>query len=242
MFRPERLWEWAPAVERSHPSRRAADHVAYLDSDRPPRRRRSALLGGGVLIASSPVAVGAGLFVPGFAALGLGALLLLLPPRERHQGTHRAPLGVVRRQAAAGGRAAIAFARGTAHVGARMVWAVEHFASGSGREGVARIGRATLDGALAVGRASAVAGSRGWSAMQSGAPRAWRGLVAAVHSLARETRSASVRILVRARPILRRAWAASLVGSRRTAQELTSLAHSAFQRLSALIDSRHGPR
>src|SRR5262245_41572604 len=91
----------------------AGGHVAPSDVERPARRRRSALVGGGVLVAASPAAVAAGLFVPGFAALGLGALLLLLPPRVPGERGHRLPWGIVRTPAAAGGRGMVVIARGT---------------------------------------------------------------------------------------------------------------------------------
>jgi hypothetical protein len=215
---------------------------ASLDAHRPPRRRRSALLGGGVLVASSPVTVGAGLFVPGFAALGLGALLLLLPPRARRERGHRTASRVVGVPTAAGGRAAVALARGTAHTSARTFWAVEHFAATNGRDGTFRMKVAALDTADAFGRTASVAGSRSWSAVQVGAPRAWRGLVATARSLAREGRTASIRIWVRVRPLLRRAWVACLTWLRRAAHELTALACSASRKLSSYVDSRSRPR
>lgn len=216
-----------------------ADGVVPPDVERPARRRRSAILGGGVLVAASPVAVGAGLFVPGFAALGLGALLLLLPPRER---THRSPLRFIRTPVAAGWRGVAALARGTAHVGARTFSSVELFAAGKGRDGAARIGRVTVAAATAVYRSASAAGSRGWSAMQVVAPRVWSGLVEAARSLARVVRSASVRMWVSIRPTLRRAWAACLAGCVRTAHGLAALARSASERLSVLVDSRSGGR
>ena len=199
-------------------------------------------VGGGVLIAVSPVAVAVGLFVPGFAALGLGALLLLLPPRVRRERSHRSPLRVVRTLAAAGGRGVIALARGSADVGAGTFRAVENFAANEGRDGVVRIGRASAHGAAVVGGAASAGGSRGWAAVQVVALRVWRGLVAATRSLAREARSTMIRAWVRSRPMLRRAWAACLAGSRRAVHELAALARSASERLSALIDSRFGPR
>ena len=226
---------------RSRSRGAAPSSIAALDAERPPRRRRSALLGGGVLIASSPVTVGAGLFVLGFAALGVGALLLLLPPRTRPERRHRAPLRVVGVPAAAGGRAAIALARGTAHTGARTLSAVEHFAANDGREGISRIGVAAFDDAAALGRTASAAGSRGWSAVRVRAPRAWRGLAATARSLAREGRSASIRIWARMRPLLRRAWSACRAAFMRAAHELTPLARSARARLSTYIASRSGP-
>ena len=221
--------------------RRRAPNPSFR-TDPPPRRRRSALLGGAVLIAASPVAVGAGLFVTGFAALGLGALLLLLPPRPRREHRHRTPLRVVRRAAAAGGRVAWTLARATAHIGASAFRATERFAEGSGRDGAAWIGRTTFRGATALGRAGFVAGSRGWSAVQVGAPRVWHALVATARWLARETRSASIRLWAFIRPRARRAWDACEAGAARAAHELGALVHSASARLSAYVDSRSGPR
>src|SRR5262245_40987445 len=90
----------------------APHRLVPVDAGRPARRRRSAVLGGGVLVAASPVAVGAGLFVPGFAALGVGALLLLLPPSTHRERSHRSLLPFVRTPAAALGRAIAALVRG----------------------------------------------------------------------------------------------------------------------------------
>ena len=193
-------------------------------------------------MASSPVAVGAGLFVTGFAALGLGALLLLLPPRPRRERGHRTPVRVVRRAGAAGGRVASALARGTAHAGASVLRATQRFAAGSGRDGAVWIGRTTFRGANALGRAAFVAGSRGWSAVQVGAPRVWHGLVAVARWLTRETRSASIRLWVYIRPLVRRAWGACEARAARAAHQLAALVHSASERLSAYVDSRSGPR
>lgn len=222
--------------------RRRTPYPSFLDAERPPRRRRSALLGGAVLIAASPVAVGAGLFVTGFAALGLGALLLLLPPRARRERSHRTPMRVVRRSAAAGGHGAVVLARGTARVGASVFRATERFAAGSGRDGAVWTGRTAFRGANALGRAAFAAGSRGWSAVQVGAPRVWHGLVAVARWLARETRSASIRVWVYIRPLVRRAWGACEAGAARAAQQLAAVVHSASERLSAYVDSRSGPR
>jgi UPF0716 family protein affecting phage T7 exclusion len=220
---------------------RAAEQV-LLHGDRPARRRRSALVGGGVLVAASPVAVAAGLLVPGFAALGLGALLLLLPPVRRER-RHRSPLRVVvGTPAAAGGSGVVSLARGSVRVGARTFKAVEHFAANEGRDSAVRIGRASADGAAAVGRAASVGGSRGWSTVQLAALGVWRGLVAATRSLAREARSTSISAWERGGPLLRRAWAACLAGSQRAVHELAALARSASEQLSALIDSRSVPR
>jgi hypothetical protein len=232
-----------PAVPSSGDEQpfRAAEQVALLDGDRPARRRRFALVGGGVLVAASPVAVAAGLLVPGFAALGLGALLLLLPPVQRAR-RHRSPLRVVSTPAAAGGRGVVALASGSVRVGARTFKAVEHFAANEGRDGAVRIGRASADGAAAVGRAASVGGSRGWSAVELVALGIWRGFSAATLSLAREARSTSIRASERGGPLLRGAWAACLAGSRRAVYELAALARSASEQLSALIDSRSGPR
>ena len=155
-------------VDERHP---AVDHVVLLDTDRPPRRRRSALLGGGLLIAASPVAVGAGVFVPGFAALGLGALLLLLPPTDRRE-RRRTPLRFVRAAPAYIGHAAAALSRPIARFPARVFRAAARFVATAVRDGVVLIGRATAAGVVATGAAAARAGSRSWSAARVGAPRA----------------------------------------------------------------------
>jgi hypothetical protein len=189
------------------------------------------------------VTVGAGLFVPGFAALGLGALLLLLPPRVRGERRSRAPsLRLVRVPAAVGGRAMLALARGSARTGARTFWAVEHFAANDGRDGAIRIGAAVSEGAGVVGRTASVAGSRGWSRMQVDAPRAWYGLAAIARTIAREARSASIRLWVRVRPLLRRAWLVCRAGVIALAEQLAVSARSASERLSAYVDSRSRPR
>ena len=226
-------------LDERHP---AVDHVVLSEADRPPRRRRSALLGGGLLIAASPVAVGAGVFVPGFAALGLGALLLLLPPRERRERSDGTRLRVVRSTAAVVRRRAAAFARWIAHVVARVFRAVAHFVATTGRDGAVLIGRATLASTAAIARGAARVGSRSWSAAQAWAPRAWRRLVAAARALARDARSATVRAWIRIQPLLRRAWSVSLAGSQWTVREVGGVAHSASKRLSAYIDSRSRPR
>ena len=231
-----------PSTGDEQPRRDDAEQVVLWDGDRPARRRRSALVGGGVLVAASPVAVAAGLLVPGFAALGLGALLLLLPPRVRRNRKHRSLLRVVRSPAAAVGRGVVVLGRGSARVGARIFKAVDDFAANEGRDGVVRIGRASAGAAAAVGRATSVGASRGWSAAQLVALRVGRGLVVATRSLGREARSTSIRAWERCRPMLRRAWAACLAGSRRAVHELAALARSASERLSALIDSRSGAR
>ena len=217
----------------------AGEQGVPLDADGPARRRRSAILGGGALIAISPVAVGVGLFVPGFAALGLGALLLLLPPR--HEQGHRSRLRVIRTAAVAGGRGMVWLARGTAHVGARTFRVVERFVAGKGRAGAVRIAREAVAGAAAVGRATTAAGSRGSSWVQSVAPRVLAGLVAAARSLAHEARSASVFARARTGPTLRRAWTAALAGSMRVGHELVALARSVWERLSTLVDAGSGP-
>jgi hypothetical protein len=223
--------------------RRRAGNRASLEAN-PPRRRRSALVGGGVLVASSPVTVGAGLFVPGFAALGLGALLLLLPPRVRRERSPRtrAPLRLVRVPTAAGGRATVALGRGSARTGARTFSAVKHFAATDGRDGAIRLGAAVSAGAGVLGRTASTAGSRGWSRVQVDAPRAWYALVALARLIARETRSASIWLWVRLRPLLRRAWLACRAGVIALAEQLAFMARSASERLSAYVDSRSRPR
>ena len=231
-----------PSGGDERPRRVADEPVVLVDGDRPVRRRRSALVGGGVLVAVSPVAVAVGLFVPGFAALGLGALLLLLPPKVLRESSHRSPLPAVRRPLAAGGRGVFALARGSADVGARTFSAVASFAANEGRNGAVRIGRVTAHGAAAVGGAAFARASRGWSAAQVVALRIGRGLVAATRLLAREARSTAIRAWERSRPMLRRAGAACLAGSRRAVHELTAFARSASERLSALIDFRFGQR
>ncbi len=221
--------------------RRRADRHVRSD-EQPPRRRRPALLGGGVLVAASPVAVGAGLFVLGFAALGLGGLLLLLPPRPQGEPGHRRRLHVVRVAAVSGGRGAVALMRGTVRTGALTFSAVEHYAATDGRDGAVRIGAATVERAKALGRAGATAGALGWSAVRIRAPKLWRLLVAAMRSLAREARAAWIRSRIRTEPILRRAWAGCLAGLARVAEELAPLARSAAERVSAYVDSRLRPR
>jgi hypothetical protein len=181
-------------------------------------------------------------FVPGFAALGLGALLLLLPPRERRQESHGTRLRVVRRTAAATRRRAAASAHWIAQVLARAFGAVAHFVATTGRDGAVQVGRVISAGAAAIGGAAAVAGSRGLSALRVGAPRAWRGSVAAARSFGRHTRSATIRAWVRMQPLLRRAWAVCLAGTERAARRIGALTSSASKRLSAYIDSRSRPR
>ena len=233
--------ESRPAVSSNLPEQRprVSDHPPR-GADPPPRRRRSALLGGGVLVASSPVTVGAGLFVPGFIALGLGAVLLLLPPPAQRERKHRAPFRVLGRPAATAGRAAVALARGTAHTGTRTFRAVERFAATSGRDGALWIGRATFAGAGARGRTASTAGSHGWWAVRTGTPPAWRGLVARARWLARQARSASIRAWVRSRPVRRRAWAACLDALARAKREVAALSHSASEQLSSYVGSRTG--
>jgi len=220
----------------------AAELLVPVDADPPARRRRSAVLGGGALVAASPFAVAAGLFVPGFAALGLGALLLLLPPRARRQRTHASPLRVVGAWAAAAGRRLVALVIGAAHVGARTFRAAGRFVAGPGRNGAARVWRATATGVATVGVAAAAAGARGWAAVQVVAPRVCRSLIVGTRSFARAARSTSIRAWARVEPMLRRAWAACVAGSARAGRELAALERSASKRLSAYIDSRSGPR
>jgi hypothetical protein len=227
------------AVPSIAEQRRRAGDLSPLDVRRPPRRRRSALLGGGLLIASSPVTVGAGLFVVGFTALGVGMLLLLVPPRPA--GRHRGSLRVVR-VSTAGGRAMVALGRGTARTGASTFWAVERFAADNGRVGAARVGAATSEGAVVIGRSASAAGSRSWSEVQVWAPRAWRALVAATRRLSLEAHSASIRLWIRAQPLLRRAWAACRAGVTAAAERLAVLARLASERLSAYLESRSPPR
>lgn len=152
------------------------------------------------------------MFVAGFAALGVGAGLLLLPPRERR----RSGLGAVRGTAAHLRRGAAALARGLGAVGTRTFRSVGHVVIESGRDGVVLIGRATRDYAAVVGRATA----GGSSAARIAAPRAWRGLVAVGGSLGGDARSAAIR----------------------TVDETGALAHAASRRLSAFVDSRAGRR
>jgi len=215
--------------------------VASLDAKPPPRRSRPALLGGGALVAFSPVAVGGGLFVLGFGALGLGALLLLLPPRARREHEPRAPLRLVRTPAAVGGRAALAMTRGSARTGARTFRAVEHFAANDGRDGAVRLGAAASEGAALLGRTASAAGARSWTAVEAGLPRAWHGLVAIARTIAGEARSASIWLWARTQPLLRRAWLACRAGLRALAEQVAVLARSASERLSAYVDSRTGP-
>jgi hypothetical protein len=217
---------------------RHAVHDAPVDAERPPRRRRTALLAGGLLVASSPVAVGAGLFVPGFAALGLGALLLLLPPVEARDRRRRRPWRLLRKPAAASGRAAFAVAR----FGARAARAAGHWGATSGREGAVTAGIAAFHGARAFARTTSAALSRGWTGVRLAAPPVWRALASTAGSLAHEARAASVRAWVRLRPVLRRARAASTAALTRATRTFAELAHSASARLSAYVDSRTGSR
>ena len=123
----------------------------------PRRRRRSALLGGAILVAISPVAVGAGRFVLGYVALGVGASLLLLPPpKENRPGRLRSTRSIVGRPVAASGRGTVALARGSAGLGARALSAAARFAATQGR-----------DGATAVGRTANAAGSHAWAATRA---------------------------------------------------------------------------
>jgi len=217
-----------PSPEEEHPRGVAAERGVPVWSERPRRRRRSALLGGAILVAVSPVAVGAGLFVPGYAALGLGALLLLLPPpRGSSRRRHRSSLRVVGTSAAAAGRGIVAVARAGGRAGARTLGAVQHFAAHQGR-----------DGAAAAGRVVRATGSRAWATLLVVTPLVWRGLVVAARSVARETQSTSIRVWKRTRPVLRRAWAAVVAGSVRAAHELARFARWASERLSAFVDSR----
>jgi hypothetical protein len=212
----------------------AIDGVVPLEADRPPRRRRSALLGGGLLIAASPAAVGAGLFAPGFAALGLGALLLLLPPTERRDRGRRTPWRVVHAAATVLRRGIVEPARWIAHVVADVLRAVARFAATTGRDGTVRVGRATSAWAGVVGTAGELAGSRAWSAARVLAPRAWRRSVAAARSVAHDTQSATIRASLRIQPLLHRAGAVCLAGTERAATEMDAFVSSASRRLSKL--------
>jgi hypothetical protein len=218
--------------------RPAIDGVVPVEANRPPRRRRSALLGGGLLIAASPAAVGAGLFVPGFAALGLGALLLLLPPTERRDRERRTLWRVVHAPATVVRRGVVEPARWIAHVVADVLRAVARFAATTGRDGTARIGRATLAWAAVVGNEAAVVGSRAWSAARVGAPRAWRGSVAAARSVFSDTQSATIRASLRIQPLLHRAAAVCLAGTERGTREIGAFASSASKRFSKLTAER----
>jgi hypothetical protein len=220
--------------------RRAERHVR--SDERPPRRRRPALLGGGVLIAASAVAVGAGLFVVGFAALGLGGLLLLLPPRPQGEPGHRRRSHAVRVAAVSGGRGVVALMRGAVRAGALTFSAVVHYVATDGRDGAVRIGAAMVERATALGRAGATVGALGWSAVRSRAPKLWRLLVEAMRSFGREARTAWIRSWSRTEPILRRVWAGCLAVLARVAEELAPRARSAAERVSAYVDSRCRPR
>jgi hypothetical protein len=218
--------------------RPAIDGVVPVEADRPPRRRRSALLGGGLLIAASPAAVGAGLFVPGFAALGLGALLLLLPPTERRDRGRRTPLRVVHAAATVLRRGVVEPARWIAHVVADVLRAVARFAATTGRDGTVRVGRATLACAAVVGHAAAVVGSRAWSAARVGTPRAGRRSVAAARSATRDMQSATIRASLRIQPLLHRAAAVCLPGTEWAANEIGAFVSSASTRFSKLTAER----
>jgi len=209
---------------------RPAGAIVPVRHSRPRRRRRSALLGGAILVAVSPVAVGAGRFVLGYAALGLGASLLLLPPPRRNRPRRRGlPWHVLGRPAAAAGRGMTAVARRGARVAGGTLGAVERIAANQGR-----------DGAGAVGRTTHAAGSGAWSAARTVGPIVWCGLVVASHSIAREARSPSVLVWTRTRPTLRRAWSASIVGVGRARRELAPLTRWGSKRVTAYLDSRVG--
>jgi hypothetical protein len=231
-----------PSIEDGQ-TRRAAERVVPVHPEPPRRRRRSALLGGGLLVAASPVVVGAGVFVPGFAALGLGAFLLLLPPRKSGgERTHRSPWRIVGRPAAVVGRGTRALARGGARAGVRSLGAVKHVAATSGRDGAVRAGRASVDGAAATGRVAHAAGSRTWSGLLVVAPVVRDSLVVGARTLARDARSVSSRVWGRALPLLRRAWAFATAATARAARELAAFVRSASARLSAYLGSRAGRR
>ena len=232
-----------PWTADDEPHDATAEQAGLMDDDeQPARRRRGSLLGGAALVAASSVAVAAGLFVPGFTALGLGSLLLLLPPTVPRERKRRSPLRVVRTWAAAGGDRVVALARSSVHAGAGAFKSVEHFAANEGRDGVMRIGRASADGAAAVGHAATAAGARVWSGAQVVGLGIWRGFIEATRSFVREARSISIGAWERSRPILRRAWVVCLAGSRRAAHELAATQRAASEQLSALIDARSGPR
>lgn len=163
----------------------------------PARRRRSAIVGAAALVAVSPVAVAAGMFVPGFAALGVGALLLLLPPRARREGERRSPRRIVGAPLVAAGRGILTSARGTA-VGARganaaaaRTWAVAGDAASSGAQGLVVAARRLVDD----GRA---ASSATWSRIGPMLGRAWAagvaGSVRGGHELDALARTASERL------------------------------------------------
>ena len=210
----------------------AAPHLALDDvDDRPARRRRSALLGGGALVAAAPIAVGAGLFVAGYAALAVGALLLLLPPRARRKRRHPSLRTVAGARAAAIGERVLALARAIGAGGVRMWNALELLAATKGRDGAGR-----------VGRAARAAGSRAWSALQIAVPRSWRRLVLAARCIVRKTRVTSARLWVRVRPLLRRSWLACRAGSVRAARRVAAVERSASERLSAYVDSHSATR
>jgi hypothetical protein len=78
--------------------------------------------------------------------------------------------------------------------------------------------------------------------VQVWAPRAWRALVAATRRLSLEAHSASIRLWIRAQPLLRRAWAACRAGVTAAAERLAVLARLASERLSAYLESRSPPR
>jgi hypothetical protein len=190
------------------------------------------------LVAVSPAAVGAGLFVPGFAALGLGALLLLLPPTERRDRGRRTRWRVVHAAATVLRRGVVEPALWIAHVVAGVVRAVARFAATTGRDGAVRVGRATSAWAAGVGKAGGLAGSRAWSAARVGTPSAWRRSVAVARSVARNTRSATIRATLRIQPLLRRAGAVCLAGTQRAATEMDAFVSSVSSRLSKLTAER----
>jgi hypothetical protein len=191
----------------------------------PGRRRRSAIVAGGALVALSSVVVSVGLFVPGFAALALGALLLLLPPRTRLGRERRSPLRIFGARLSAGVRAILASAARALRSAARGSAAVGRLAGGRGREGVRRVAGASARGSAAVA-----------FAMWTGAGIAGRGMAAGSRELADAFDSASSAAWARSRPWLERAWAAALAGSVRGRRELDALATTASERLSAMID------
>jgi hypothetical protein len=190
----ERSQSPAPPV-RGHPETRL-------------RRPRSAILGGGVLVAASPVAVAAGQLVVGFAALAVGGVLLLLPPRQVGRHDHRRRLGVGAAFGAAGAVAAGA-CRAVVHAGGSALKGTERLAANEGRAAAAAAGRAIAAGAVA----------------------AWRFLLVVVAMLAHVTRLAARWAHERGGPALARAWKEFAAAGRRAAHELSALARATSHRV-----------
>jgi hypothetical protein len=178
-----------------------------------PRRRRSAVLGGGVLVAAAPVAVAAGVLVPGFVALAVGGLLLLLPPRLRapHQPRWERVGGALRVSAAWIGRASV---RG----------------SEAGAHAVALAGSRSWS-------ATRLRAPKIWRRLVRGVERGWVLVVIAVAWLVRAGGRGARVLWAQMRPALAGASRATLVAGRRGVYGLRALGQSASRRGAAAVDA-----